>query len=239
MPAMPLVAGPRPPFGVRPIRSVVQVQLSSCPVSSPSSVRSSGPSSGRGCPAGWCPARPASSRLVSVRPVAAVSSRPPGGGDGDTSVRRAAVTTGSSRVRCGPAPFLAARSTARGGLDAGTAAEVVWRPAGGSVDRGPGPGGARAGGYGRPTRQAGPRRGRPVAGDCARAGSWLARGCRTAPCGRPAGLEPRLLCVVVAEPDDRADRPGRTKRARRRGWRAAPARPRPVASVTGSTPATP
>jgi hypothetical protein len=170
MPAMPLVAGPRPPFGVRPIRSVVQVQLSSCPVSSPSSVRSSGPSSGRGCPAGWCPARPASSRLVSVRPVAAVSSRPPGGGDGDTSVRRAAVTTGSSRVRCGPAPFLAARSTARGGLDAGTAAEVVWRPAGGSVDRGPGPGGARAGGYGRPTRQAGPRRGRPVAGDCARAG---------------------------------------------------------------------
>jgi hypothetical protein len=47
---------------------------------------------------GWCPARPASSRLVSVRPVAAVS-RQPGGGDGDTSLRRAAVTTGSSRVR--------------------------------------------------------------------------------------------------------------------------------------------
>jgi hypothetical protein len=57
--------------------------------------------------------------------------------------------------------------------------------------------------------------------------------------GGHLGLEPRLLCVVIAEPDVRMDGPGRTQRARRRGRRAAPARPSQVASATGSTLATP
>jgi hypothetical protein len=66
-----------------------------------------------------------------VRPVAAVSSCVSRVvAMGDSSVRRAAVTTGSSRVPCGPARAPAARSTARGGMDAGTTAEVVWRSAG-------------------------------------------------------------------------------------------------------------
>ena len=85
----------------------------------------------------------------------------------------------------------------------------------------------------RPGRQTAARA--PVAGDCARAGELVeARRCRTTPCGRPSGLAPRLLCVVVAEPNVRVDGSGRTKRARRPGWRAAPARPSQEASATGS-----
>jgi hypothetical protein len=101
-------------------------------------------------------------------------------------------------------------------------------------------GGVCSGGRLHPTRQARPPRGAP--------GRWRLRSSRGAgrsarlPHGtvwRPYGLEPRLLCVVVAEPAGRVDGPGRITRARRRGWRAAPARPRQVASASGSTPATP
>ena len=75
MPGMPLVAGPRLPFGVRPIRSVVQVQLSGRLVSSPSSVRSSGPRPDAAVrPAGVQPVRRPAVWCLSVRPVATVSS---------------------------------------------------------------------------------------------------------------------------------------------------------------------
>jgi hypothetical protein len=73
-----------------------------------------------------------------------------------------------------------------------------------------------------------------VAGDCARVGGWLARCGAWQRAGRPSGLEPRLLYVVIAEADGRADGPGRIKRGRR----AAPARPSQVATATGSTLAT-
>ena len=141
-------------------------------------------SSGRGCPAGWCPARPASSRLVSVRPPgrSRLVPRPPGGGDGGDP-----GTAGgghdwieSSSMWSGPVPGGSVDGPRS--MDAGTAAESCagrW----GSVGRGPGPGGASVGGCTRATGQARPPPGAPVAGDCAGAGEWLARGCRTAPCG--------------------------------------------------------
>jgi hypothetical protein len=145
-------------------------------------------SSGRGCPAGWCPARPASSRLVSVRPPgrSRLVPRPPGGGDGGDLGTAGSGNDWieSSSMRSGPSP--AARSTARGAW-----MRVPLRRwcAGrrGSVGRGPGPGGASAGGRTRPTGQGRRPRGAPVAGDCAWAGEWLARCCRTAPCGWPSG----------------------------------------------------
>lgn len=163
----------------RPGSRCPAVRCPACPVSGYLA-----PSSARGCPAGWCPARPASSRLVSVRPPgrSRLVPRPPSGGDGETSVRRAAVTTGSSRVPCGPAPSPAARSTARG----------AWMraPLRSRVQAG---GGASAADLGRvvlrreaphPSDRAGQTAGRgAVAGDCARAGEWLARCCRMAPCG--------------------------------------------------------
>ena len=195
----PPVRGPGvQPSGVQPVRCPIiwlprpdaAVRPSGRPVSSPSGVQ----------------------RLVSVRPPgrSRLVPRQPGGGDGDTSVRRAAVTTGSSRVPCGPAPSPAARSTARGGMDAGTAAEVVWRPAGERRRRtraGVCPGGRLH----RPTGQARPPRGAPVAGDCARAGELVeARRCPRHRVGRPSGLEPRLLFVVDAEPNVRVDGPGVT-----------------------------
>jgi hypothetical protein len=193
------------------------------------------PSSGRGCPAIWCPARPASSRLVSVRPPgrSRLVPRPPGGGDGETSVRRGSGHdwTESSSMWSGPVP--AARSTAPGGMVAGTAAEVVCRPAGERRRRTWA--GWRFGGRLHPTDQAGQTAARaPVAGDCARAGSGRREVAARHRVGGHLGLEPRLLCVVVAEPDVRVDGPGRIKRARRPGWRAAPVRPRQVASATGS-----
>jgi hypothetical protein len=88
------------------------------------------PSSGRGCPAGWCPARPVSSRRVSVRPVAAVSSR----------VRRVVAMgrprSGGQRSRLDRVEFhvvrprprrLGRRPEAHG---CGHRCEVVCRPAG-------------------------------------------------------------------------------------------------------------
>jgi len=217
---------------------------------------------GSRCPAVRCPARPVSGYLalspdaavrpagvqpvrrpaiwcLSVRPVAAVSSRVRRVvAMGETSVRRAAVTTGSSGVPCGPAPSPAAGSTTRG----------AWMraPLRSRVQAG---GGASAADLGRVAlwREAAPERpGRPyrregrlslaTALGQGGAGAMLPHGTVR---GGHLGLEPRLLCVVIAEPDVRMDGPGRTKRPRRRGRRAAPARPSQVANATGSTLATP
>ncbi len=170
---------PGPPSGV---------QVSSRPVSSPSSVRLSGSLAGRGCPAGWCPARPASSHLVSLRPPgrSRLVPRPPGGGDGGDL-----GTAGSghdwiewSSMWSGPVPggwVDDARS-----MDAGTAAESCAGRRG-SVGRGPGPGGALAGGCTRATGQAIPPRGAPVAGDCARAGRGWRDAAARHRAGRPSG----------------------------------------------------
>jgi hypothetical protein len=198
--------------GVRPVRcparpvsglsgSLVRTRLSGRPVSSPSGVQPSG-----GCPSGR-------SRLVPG---------PPGDGDGETSARRAAVTTGSSRVPCGPAPSPAARVDGPRRMDAGSAAKSCAGRRG-SVGRGPGPGGASAGGCtdrpGRPDRRRGVG---PFAGDRARQGSGWREVAARHRAARPSGLEPRLLCVVIAEPDVRMDGPGRTTRARRPGWGRGP-----------------
>jgi hypothetical protein len=121
------------------------------------------------------PACPGFSRAVSVRP-----SHPSGPASarrrrlGDTSVRRGNphAWNESSSMWSGPVP--AARSTARVGLDAGTAAEVVCRPAGERRPR-TWPGCARAG-WLRPTEQGGQTAARaPIASDCARQGCWLRR----------------------------------------------------------------
>ena len=201
------------------------------------------PSSGRGCPAGWCPARPASGGLVSSpsgvqRPVSArppgrsrLVPRQPGGSDGGqlgTAGQRSRLDRVEFRV---VRPRPQRRSTARGGMDAGTAVEIVWRPAG-SVGRGPGPGCASAGGCTRPTRQARPPRGAPCRWRLRLGRGWLRRDVAARHrVGGHLGLGLRLLCVVVAEPDVRVDGPGRTKRVRWRGWRAAPARPSEVAGL--------
>jgi hypothetical protein len=120
-------------LGVHPTRSAVRgpgvqpsgVQPVQCPVSwlprPDAAVRPSGVQPVRR-PAAWCPP---SARSQPSRPASAGWSRWGTARDGG-----AAVTTGSSRVPCGPALSPAARSTARGGMDAGTAAEVVWRSAG-------------------------------------------------------------------------------------------------------------
>jgi hypothetical protein len=134
------------------------------------------------CPAVWCPARPASSlsrvQPSGVRPSARrirrVPRQPGGGALGDTLVRRGNphAWNESSSMWSGPVP--AARSMARVGLDAGTAAEVVCRPAGERLPR-TWPGCARAG-WLRPTDQGGQTAARaPIASDCARQGCWLKR----------------------------------------------------------------
>jgi hypothetical protein len=167
---------PGPPSGV---------QVSSRPVSSPSSVRLSG-SLVRTRLSGPLVSSPSGVQPFGVRPSArSQPSRPASAGWwrwGRPRDGGAAVMTGSSRVACGPVPSPAARSTARGGMDAGTAAEVVCRLAG-ERRRGPGPGGASAAGCTRPTRQARPPRGRLSLATALGQGSWLARCCRTAPCG--------------------------------------------------------
>jgi hypothetical protein len=191
-------------------------------------------------PAGVQPVRRPAVWCLSVRPVAAVSSRVRRVvAMGETSVRRAAVTTGSSRVPCGPAPSPAARSTARG----------AWMraPLRSRVQAG---GGASPADLGRVVlrREAAPERpGRPdrregrlsLATALGRGSGWRDVAARHRAGGGHLGLEPRLRCVVIAEPDVRMDGSGRTKRARRRGRRAAPARPSQVANATGSTLATP
>jgi hypothetical protein len=189
-------------------------------------------------PAVWCPPVSASSASFSARLPGHSRLVPPqpGAGDRETSGRRGSGLDWieSSSMWSGPVPG--------GWVDgprsmvAGTAAEVVCGPAG-SVGRGPGPGGASAGGCTRPTRQARPPPGAPSLATALGQG-WLARCCAWHRAGRPSGLEPRPRCVVIAEPDGRVDEPGRRIRARRRGRRAAPARPSQVASATGSTLAT-
>jgi hypothetical protein len=184
-------------IGCPPNRSAVRVRASRCP----------------GCPAARCRALPVSACLA-PRPDAAVrlagvqpsGVQPPGVRQSARSqpsrvsrvVRWGTAWYGGQRSRPDRVEFHVVRvvrprpqrlgrrpEEARG---AGTAAGAVWRPAG-SVGGGPGPGGARAGGCTRPTRQARPPRGtHPVAGDGARVGELAgARGCRTAPCGRPPG----------------------------------------------------
>jgi hypothetical protein len=165
---------PGPPSGV---------QVSSRPVSSPSSVRLSGSLvrtrlSGRlvSSPSGVQPSVVCPSGRSRLVP------RPPGGGDGGDlgTAGSGHDWIQSSSMWSGPVPGGSVDGPRS--MDAGTAAESCAGRRG-SVGRGPGPGGASAGGCTRPTGQARPPRGVPVAGDCARAGEWLARCCRTAPCG--------------------------------------------------------
>jgi hypothetical protein len=226
-PTRPAVQGPGvQPSGVQPVQ---------CPaiwLSRPdAAVQPAGVQPVR-CPAVWC---------LSVRPVTGVSShvrrvvaigRPRDGG--------AAVLTGSSRVSCGPAPV-------PGGSVDGPEEAWLWAPlrrscAGrrGSVSRGPGPGGASAGGCTRPTDQAGQTAARGACRWRLRSGRRLVGAMlRMARVRRPSGPGPRLLCVVGGERDGRVEGPGRRIRARGRGRRAAPARPSQVASATGSTLAPP
>jgi hypothetical protein len=151
------------------------------------------------CPAVWC---------LSVRPVAAVSSRVRRVvAMGSISVQRAAVTTGSSRVPCGPAPVPGGSVDGPRSMDAGTAAESCAGRRGASVADWAG---VCSGGRLRPTDRAGQtaargacrwrlRSSRGVAG--ARLPHGIAR-------GGHLGLELRLLCVVIAEADVRVDGPG-------------------------------
>jgi hypothetical protein len=158
-------------------------------------------------PAAWCPP---------VRPVAAVSSRVSrvlrGGRLGTAGQRSRPDRVEFHAVR---PPSPAARSTAQGGTG-------CRHRRGGRVAVG---GGASAAGLGRVmlAREAAPDRpGRPGHREVVarhRVGGHL-------------GQKSRLLSVVVVGPDDRVDGPGRIKRARRRGWRAAPVRPRQVPSAT-------
>jgi hypothetical protein len=235
------IASLRPLLGVHPTRPAVRgpgvqpsgVQPVQCPViwlpRPDAAVRPAGVQPVQR-PAVWC---------LSVRPVAAVSSRVRRVvAMGETSVRRAAVTTGSSQVPCGPArPRRLGRRPEEHGCG--------YRCAGG-VQAG---GGASAADLGRVVlrREAAPDRpgradGREERLSLATApgqgSGWRDVAARPR-AGGHLGLEPRLLCVVVVEPDVRMDGPGGTKRARRRGRRAAPARPSQVASATGSTLATP
>jgi hypothetical protein len=206
------------PSGVRPSGSLVRTRLSGRLVST---------------------TRPVSSRVVCARPAghSHLVPRPPGAGDRRPRDGGAAGHDWIESSSMWSGPSLAARSTAPRRHGCG-------HRCGGRVQAG---GGAAAadwagwcfGGRLHPTDQEGQTATRaPVAGDCARARGWLARCCAWHRAGRPAGLEPRPLCVVIAEPDGRVDEPGRRIRARRRGRRAAPARPSQVASATGPIPAT-
>jgi hypothetical protein len=188
-------------------------------------------------PAGVQPVRRPAVWCLSVRPVAAVWSRVRRVvAMGQALVRRAAVTTGSSRVPGGPAPSPAARYMARG----------AWMraPLRSSAQAG---GGASAADLGRVVlgREAAPERpGRPdrrggrrsLATALGQGSGWRDVAARHH-AGGHLGLKPRLRCVVIAEPDVRVDGSGRIKRARRRGRRAAPARPSQGASATSAWPA--
>ena len=175
---MPSVAVRVHHVGVHPsVRVQVSSRpVSSCPVSGQLAPSSPVPLSGRlvSSPSGVQPVRGPAVRCPSARRIRRVPRQPGGGALGDTSVRRGNphAWNESSSMWSGPVP--AARSTARVGLDAGTAAEVVWRPAG---ERLPPtwPGCARAG-WLRPTDQGGQTAARaPIASNCARQGCWLKR----------------------------------------------------------------
>jgi hypothetical protein len=212
------IAGLRPRLGVHPTQSAVRgpgVQLSGsrCPAVWGPGVQPSGVQPVQ-CPVVWLPrpdaavqpvrclARPASSRLVSVRRSQRLVPRRPGGRDGGhlgTAGQRSRLDPVELHV-VRPRPRRLSRQPARGGLDAGTAAEVVWRPAGG---RRPRTGRVMVGREAAPDRpgRAGPPRGRPVAGDCGRAGELAGAMLRHGTVWAATwGLGPRLLCVVVAGP---------------------------------------
>jgi hypothetical protein len=155
------------PCSVRLSGSLVRTRLSGRLVSSPSGVQPSG-----GCPSARSqPSRPASAGWWRWGDLGTV-------GSGHDWIQ-------SSSMWSGPVPGGSVDRPRS--MDAGTAAESCAGRRG-SVARRSGPGGASAGGCTRATGQARPPRGAPVAGDCAGAGEWLARCCRTAPCGgRPSG----------------------------------------------------
>jgi Transposase len=104
---------------------------------------------------------------------------------GEASGRRAAVTTGSSRVPCGPAPSPVARSTARG---AWMQAPLRSRVQAGGERRPRTWAGWCFGGRLHPSYRAGQTTARgAVAGDCARAGSGWRDVAARHRAGRPAG----------------------------------------------------
>jgi hypothetical protein len=191
---LPSIAGLRSPLDVHPTRSAVRGPGVPPSAVQPSSVRSSGSlvrtrlsgrlvSSPSGAqPSGVSVRPPGRSRLVPRPPVVAMGTSGTAG-DGHDWIE-------SSSMWSGPVP--AARSAAQGAMDAAPPRSSC-RPAGngaprtwpGVLRREPAPGRP-----GRPDR----REGRPVAGDCARVGELAeGRGCRTAPCGGHAALEPTTL----------------------------------------------
>jgi hypothetical protein len=190
------------------------VQVSSRPVSSPSTVRSSG-SLARTRLSGRLVSGPSGVQPAGVCPSA--RSQP----------SRSASASGQPS-RLDRVKFRVVRPLPGGSVD-GPRRHGCGHRCGGRVEAG---GGASAAGLGRgvlgreaaPTDQAGQTaaRGALSLANALGQGSWLKREV-TAPhrVGRPYGLEPRLLCVVVAEPAGRVDGPGRIRRVRRRGWRAA------------------
>jgi hypothetical protein len=208
---LPSTAGLCPLLGVHQPGPPSGVQVSSRPVSSRPLSGYLAPSSGRSCPADSCPTRPASSRLVSARPPDGRSRlvpRPPGSGDGGrlgTAGQRSRLDQVESHVarpvpgssvdglrkhgcghRCG------GRMQAGGGAPVASAADLGrvvlrWEAA---ADR-----------PGRPDR----REGRPSQATALGQGGWLARCCRTAPCG-PA-IWPGAATTVRGrcDPDIRVD----------------------------------
>jgi hypothetical protein len=210
----PVLWLPRPDAAVRP----AGVQPVRCPAG--------------WCPPGWCPS-PSGVQPAVVHPSAlSHPSRPASasGSDGGHPVRRGNGHDWiESRSRwSGPVP---------GGSVDGPMRHRCGHRCGGRVEAG---GGASAADLGRvvPRREAAAdrpgrpdrRQGRPSVATALGQGLADAMSPRGT-VGRPAGLEPRLRCVVGAEPHVGVDRPGRTKRARRPGRRAAPARPREVAGT--------
>jgi hypothetical protein len=193
------------PSSVRPSGSLVRVRLSGRPMSSPSGAQ----------PSGVCPS-------ARSHPVWSTSA----GRWGWRTRRTAGQLSRLERVEvhvAGPLPQAAVDGPRRPGC--ATVAQVEWRPAGERRPR-TGRGGASAGGCGRPARSPDRREGAPSLRPRRGQGSWPARevaaryrvGCQL-------GLEPRLLCVVVAELHARADGLESSSELGGEDGRAAPARP--------------
>jgi hypothetical protein len=204
------------------------------------------------CPAVRCPARPVSGhlvpssrirlsgrlvsgRLVSARPSCRVHLVPPqpGGGVGDTSVRRGNLTTGRSRVPCDLAESLQrlGRRPEEAWMRAMLRRSCVGRRGASAADLGRVVLGR--GGCARPTREARPppRGASSLATELEPGELADARRSRTT-AWLPLGLEPRLRSVVVVEPDAGVDGLGRTNEFDGADGRAAPARP---SQVTGGS----
>jgi hypothetical protein len=164
------------------------------------------------CPPGWRPARPASNRLSSTRPPCRIRlvPRQPVAAMGDTRYRRGnghdwiesssmwpgpvpgGSVDGPMRHRWMRAPLRRSCGGRRGSVGRRTWAGVVRRREA-AADR-----------PGRPDRRQG----------CPSVATALGQGLADAmlphgTAGRPSGLEPRLRCVVVTEPNVRVDGPGR------------------------------